>query len=135
MINPPEPDKQAPHSDIQSANRSGRGPQSAQSVPMSQKLNSAPGPPSSHSPSEAYDGFPMHVLVQIRFEGGGGEGEGGGGEGEGGGGDGGDGGGGGGGGYEHTRQPEPVTLLSEDHWIVPEPKTKLEGPPPDPELK
>ena len=70
-------------------------------------------------------------MVQIRFEGGGGEG---GGDGEGGGGDGGD-GGGGGGGYEHTRQPEPVTLLSEDHWIVPEPKLKLEGPPPDPELK
>ncbi len=62
MINPPEPDKQAPHSDIQSANRSGRGPQSAQSVPMSQKLNSAPGPPSSHSPS---DRELVHVFVQI----------------------------------------------------------------------
>jgi len=45
---------------------------------------------------------------------------------------GGDGGGGGDDGYEHTRQPEPMTLLSEDHWIDPGPKTKLEGPP-DPE--
>jgi hypothetical protein len=61
VINPPEPDKQAPHSDIQSTNRSGRGPQSAQSVPMSQMLNSAPGPPSSQSPSDR----PVHVFVQM----------------------------------------------------------------------
>ena len=33
-------------------------------------------------------------------------------------------------GDEHTRQPEEVTLLSEDHWIVPGPNTKLEGPVP-----
>ena len=38
-------------------------------------------------------------------------------------------------GDEHTRQPEEVTLESEDHWIVPGPKMKLEGPPPVPELK
>ena len=66
-------------------------------------------------------------------EGGGGEGEGGGGEGgEGGGegGEGGEGGGAGGDGYEHTRQPEEVTLMSVDHWIDPGPKIKLEGPPP-----
>ena len=69
-------------------------------------------------------------------EGGGGEGEGGGGEGgaggEGGdgGGEGGEGGGAGGDGYEHTRQPEEVTLISVDHWIVPGPKTKFAGPPP-----
>jgi hypothetical protein len=68
-------------------------------------------------------------------EGGGGEGDGDGGGGDGngdGGGDGGD-GGGGGDGYEHTRQPENLELMSEYHWIVPEPKTKLEGPPCSPE--
>jgi hypothetical protein len=46
-----------------------------------------------------------------------------------------DGGGGGDGGSEHTRQPELTTLLSEDHWIAPGPKMKLEGPSPSPELK
>ena len=64
---------------------------------------------------------------------GGGEGGGGGcvgGEG-GGGGDGGGDGGDGGDGYEHTRQPDLVEYQSsEDHWIVPGPKMKLEGPPP-----
>ena len=30
----------------------GRGPQSVQSVPLVQPLDSAPGPPSSHEPSE-----------------------------------------------------------------------------------
>ena len=44
------------------------------------------------------------------------------------GGDGGNGGDGGGGGYEHTRQPEKATMLSEDHWIVPWPKMTLSGP-------
>ena len=47
-----------------------------------------------------------------------------------GGGDGGGGGGGGGGDdeCEHTRQPRAVHNLPEDHWIVPGPKMKLEGP-------
>jgi hypothetical protein len=63
-------------------------------------------------------------------DGGGDEGEGGGGDGGEGGGEGGDSGGAGGDGYEHTRQPEEVTLLSVVHWIVPGPKIKLEGPPP-----
>ena len=31
----------------------GRGPQSKQSVPNVQEINSEPGPPSSHEPSEA----------------------------------------------------------------------------------
>ncbi len=57
----------------------------------------------------------------------GGDGGGGDGGGDGGGGDGG-GGDGGGDGYEHTRQPVKVKLASEDHWIVPGPKMKLEGP-------
>jgi hypothetical protein len=66
-------------------------------------------------------------------DGGGGDGDGGGGDGDGGGGD----GGGGDGGGEHTRQPKPVfdqRLSDEDHWIVPEPKMKLEGPPPPEKL-
>ena len=50
-----------------------RGLQSVQSVPRVQELNSDPGPPSSHSPSEAKS----HISVQDG--GGGGEGEGGGG--------------------------------------------------------
>ena len=37
-----------------------RGPQSAQSVPYWQSGYSAPGPPSSHQPSEAY----THVSPQ-----------------------------------------------------------------------
>ncbi len=63
---------------------------------------------------------------------GGGDGGGnGGGDGGGGDGGGGDGGGGDGDGYEHTRQPLPYPPApSEDHWIVPGPKMKLEGPPP-----
>jgi hypothetical protein len=79
------------------------------------------------------------VTVKCGGNGGGDEGEGGSGKGEGGGGgggggDGGDGGGDGGDGgdgYEHTRQPDLVEYQSsEDHWIVPGPKMKLEGPPP-----
>ena len=44
------------------------------------------------------------------------------------------GGGGGGDGYEHTRQPVEVSQLSDNHWIVPGPKMKLEGPPPPEKL-
>jgi hypothetical protein len=45
------------------------------------------------------------------------------------GGSGGDGGDGGGDGYEHTRQPERrLQQPPVDHWIVPGPKMKLEGP-------
>ena len=59
-----------------------------------------------------------------------------GGGGDGGGGDGGGDGGGGDGGARgtHTRQPEVVTERSVDHWIVPGPKMKLEGPPPPEKL-
>ena len=64
-----------------------RGPQSAQSVPYWQSGYSAPGPPSSQKPSEAYVGIPMQLLRQTypgrRGDGGGasgnGSGEGGGG--------------------------------------------------------
>ena len=62
---------------------------------------------------------------------GGGEGGGEGGGGGGGGGDGGEGGGDGDGGYEHTSQPGTIHWVEhqfEDHWIVPGPKMKLEGP-------
>ena len=41
-----------------------RGPQSAQSVPYWQSGCSAPGPPSSQTPSEAYVGIPMQLLRQ-----------------------------------------------------------------------
>ena len=67
-------------------------------------------------------------VAAVTGDGGGGDGDGGGGNGGGGGGGGGD-GGDGGDGYEHTRQPVPVRLPSEDHWIVPGPKTKSLGPP------
>ena len=67
-----------------------------QSVPYAQtSVYSEPGPPSSQSPSKVAT---THALVQMRFEGGGGEGEGGGGEGGGGEGEGGGGEGEGGGG-------------------------------------
>jgi hypothetical protein len=46
-----------------------RGPQSAhavaQSVPSWQPRYSAPGPPPSQSPSEAYEGIPTQSLVQV----------------------------------------------------------------------
>ena len=42
----------------------GRTPQSAQSVPYTQSGYSAPGPPSSQKPSEAYVGNPTHVFWQ-----------------------------------------------------------------------
>ena len=45
-----------------------------------------------------------------------------------GGGDGGD----GGDGYEHTRQPVSEAVWSDHHWMVPGPKMKLDGPPPNP---
>ena len=41
-----------------------RGPQSQQSVPLRQKLNSAPGPPSSQTPLKAYPPLPEHVFWQ-----------------------------------------------------------------------
>ena len=41
-----------------------------QSVPMSQSLNSEPGPPSSHSPSTGW----LHVFEQIYQSTGGGDG-------------------------------------------------------------
>ena len=50
-----------------------RGPQSVQSVPTLQSEYSAPGPPSSHSPSEAQ----LHVSVHCDGGGGGGGGGGG----------------------------------------------------------
>ena len=39
-----------------------RGPQSLQSVPTEQKLNSAPAPPSSQSLSEAYEHVSVHCA-------------------------------------------------------------------------
>jgi len=71
-----------------------RGPQSVQSVPYTQFMNSAPGPPSSQSLSLAKKHVSVHAPPVCgcggggEGEGGGGEGEGGGGEGEGGGGEG-----------------------------------------------
>ena len=44
--------------------RGTRGPQSVQSVPYWQSGNSAPGPPSSQKPSEAYVGNPTHRSLQ-----------------------------------------------------------------------
>lgn len=45
-----------------------RGPQSVQSVQMSQSAYSAPGPPSSQMPSDKYEeGPPPHVSLQIRM--------------------------------------------------------------------
>ena len=49
-----------------------RGPQSAQSVPYWQSGYSAPGPPSSQKPSEAYVGAPTHRLLQSVLVAGGG---------------------------------------------------------------
>jgi len=83
-----------------------RGPQSVQSVPYTQFMNSAPGPPSSQSLSLAKKHVSVHAPPVCGCggggegeggggEGGGGKGQGGGGEGEGGGGDGGGEGGGG----------------------------------------
>ena len=46
--------------------RGTRGPQSVQSVPRAQLVNSAPGPPSSQSASEAQ----THVSVQSGVDGG-----------------------------------------------------------------
>ena len=81
-----------------------RMPQSAQSVPYGQSAHSAPGPPSSHNPSELctlmFVLTPWQVLWHVQ-PGGGGGGDGGckgGGEGDGGMEGGGDGGGDGGGG-------------------------------------
>ena len=53
------------------------GPQSRQSVAYAHSLKSAPGPPSSHTPSPEYSGFPTHELLQVHPGGTGGiEGEG-----------------------------------------------------------
>ena len=46
-----------------------RAPQSSQSVFNGQMEYSAPGPPSSQSPSEAYDGLPTHVLAHCEATG------------------------------------------------------------------
>ena len=48
-----------------------RGPQSAQSVPYWQSVYSAPMPPSSQKPSEAYVGNPGHRSLQSVADGGG----------------------------------------------------------------
>ena len=90
-----------------------RGPQSAQSVPYWQSGYSAPGPPSSQKPSEAYVGIPMQLLRHTypgRRDGGGGAGGNGGGEGGGGGDFGGEGAGGGidGGDARQGRGPQSV---------------------------
>jgi len=101
-----------------------RAPQSSQSVPTLHELNSAPGPPSSQSVSEAY----RHELLQPSTAepdaeldvGGGGEGEGGGGErqvadtGEGGGGE-----GEGGGGFESVDEEENCEHDKEPHALSP----------------
>jgi len=79
----------------------------------------------------------LHVQPSVVTRAGGGEGEGGGGDRGGSGGSGGsgdNGGSGGSGDNEHTRQPVEVELMSEDHWIVPGPKMKLEGPTPPEKL-
>ena len=90
-----------------------RGPQSVQSVPRLQSEYSAPAPPSSQIPSEAW----LHVSVQAcavcssrRWLGRS---------------------------SEHTRQPygDPLGVPpTEDHSIVPGPKMKLKGPLPPEKL-
>ena len=42
-----------------------RGPQSEQSVPRTQELNSLPGPPSSHQPSEEYLQVSSQVVQSV----------------------------------------------------------------------